>query len=147
MKGQQSSYYFRNLIVTSGTDDAGTIVRLVPLVFFIWILGTSSPAHHHDSLLANNITTAFPEEYRCCTIAVAIFPALIWLDVWDNMIGLFCISFVLMANLASIIKPSIMDRCHLTIWLLIFVHLRDLCKRTHVDSDWMFSALQHMIGS
>ena len=108
---------------------------MTPLLFFIGVLFFSE---YH----AINVP-----DHACCSLAVVLFPFLIWLDVMNRTTAAMCLFFVLFAVSMGYIQPSIMNHCHLTVWLLIIAHLRDLCKRANVDSDWVYAALQRMVGA
>jgi hypothetical protein len=107
---------------------------VAPLLFFVGVLFFSE-------YRAINVP-----DHACCFLAVMLFPFLIWLDVMNRTTATICLLFVLFAISMSYIQPSSMNHCHLTLWLLIITHLRDLCKRAHVDSDWVYVAVQRMVG-
>ena len=102
------------------------MLRLCLLVFLVVVLGTTSEHDTGDRLTCTGCIVLFGGYMlaeRIAPIETVCF--ILWTLIWG---------FVL--------QPAVLNRCHLTLWLLVFGAFRNLMAlESHATAAWRFATM------
>jgi hypothetical protein len=109
---------------------AGTIFRVAYLVLFLVILAFTSFEDSGDRLT--------------CTVCICLFSFHIFVETHSIIPVVFTPTALYWS---FYIQPAVLNRCHLTVWLLVLDALRNLAVvDDHVSFAWGFSALRNVVS-
>ena len=102
------------------------MLRACLLVYFLFVLGSTSDDDTGDRLTCVGCIVLF----SCITLAERIAP-----------VQSVCFMFSALAW-GLYFQPAVLNRCHLTLWLLIFGAFRNLIAlEAHATAAWKFATM------
>jgi hypothetical protein len=105
---------------------SGSVLRACFLVFLIVVLGITS---EHDT--GDRLT---------CTGCIILFGSYM---LAEQIAPLQTLCFMLLALVwGFILQPAFLNRCHLTMWLLIFGAFRNsIAQESHATAEWRYATM------
>jgi hypothetical protein len=84
-------------------------------------------------------------DWLACAGCIALFSLFM---LAERIVPLETMCFVLVAFVwGLIVQPAVLNRCHLTLWLLIFAAFRNLFTvGSHATNAWKFATMADLLG-